>query len=252
MVHDVDRDAAFLQQTGETLPPGAHSILCLPLCSRHQVLGVIQLINVQVDNLGEVKMHFLQTLCDYAAIAVENARAVSRIQELTITDDCTSLFNARHLYNILDAEVYRPKSFTYEFTVLFLDLDYFKQVNDSHGHLVGSKVLAEVAGLIRGQLRLIDFAFRYGGDEFVIVLPQSGKDSGIIVARRLRDSINAHKFCNDLNLEVRLHASFGIATFPEDSLNSRDMVRCADEMMYLVQKTTRNNIAAAQRGVVPE
>ena len=216
------------------------------------MLGVIQLINVQVDNLGEVEMHFLQTLCDYAAIAVENARAVSQIHELTITDDCTGLFNARHLYNILDAEVYRSKRFTYEFSVLFLDLDYFKQVNDSHGHLVGSKVLAEVAGLIRGQLRLIDFAFRYGGDEFVIVLPQSGKDAGIIVARRLRDSINAHKFCDDLDLEVRLHASFGIATFPEDSMSSRDMVRRADEMMYLVKKTTRDSIAAAQRGVVPE
>lgn len=250
LVRDVARDAAFLHESGESLPPGTNSLLCMPLCSRDRVLGVIQLVNVQVEGLGEVELYFLQTLCEYAAIAIENARAVSQIQELTITDDCTSLFNARHLHNVLDAEVYRSKRFSYEFALVFLDLDYFKQVNDNFGHLAGSRVLAEAGGLIRKQLRLIDYAFRYGGDEFVVLLPQSGKDAAISVARRLRESIREHSFCAEMGLNIRVHASFGVASYPDDATTARDMVRRADEMMYLVKKTTRDNIAAAQRGVV--
>ena len=88
-------------------------------------------------------MFFLQALCDYAAISIENARAVEKIQELTITDDCTGLFNARHLYKTLETEVYRSARFGYQFSVIFIDLDHFKQVNDTHGHLVGSRLLAE-------------------------------------------------------------------------------------------------------------
>ena len=104
--------------------------------------------------------------------------SVEKIQELTITDDCTGLYNARHLYKTLETEVYRSARFGYEFTVVFIDLDHFKQVNDTHGHLIGSKLLTEIGYLIKAQLRLIDYAFRYGGDEFVVLLPQTGKDAG--------------------------------------------------------------------------
>ena len=95
---------------------------------------MIQLVNVEMEDFGEEEIFFLQALCDYAAIAIENARAVEKIQELTITDDCTGLYNARHLYKTLETEVYRSSRFGYEFTVLFIDLDYFKKVNDTHGH----------------------------------------------------------------------------------------------------------------------
>src|SRR5207302_9908740 len=143
------------------------------------VLGVMQLINVGPELFGEHEIFFLQSLCDYAAIAIDNARSVERIQELTVTDDCTGLFNARHLYKTLETEVYRSARFGYEFSVIFIDLDHFKQVNDTKGHLVGSRLLAEVGYLIKAQLRLIDFAFRYGGDEFVVLLPQTGKDAAV-------------------------------------------------------------------------
>src|SRR5437763_2625989 len=226
------------------------SIICVPLKSKHRVLGVIQLINCAMENFTDNEMFFLHALCDYAAIAVDNARAVERIQELTITDDVTGLYNARHLYKTLEAEVYRSARFGYQFTVIFIDLDHFKQVNDTHGHLVGSKLLAEIGFKIKSQLRLIDFAFRYGGDEFVVLLPQTGKDSGLVVARRLRDSLRSSMFCKDEGLNLNVRASIGLATYPHDAKTPHDIIRQADEMMYMVKNSTRDNIGIAQRGVV--
>ena len=225
------------------------SVICVPLRSRHRVLGVIQLINANVG-LSEQEMFFLNALCDYAAIAVENARAVEKIQELTITDDCTGLFNARHLHKTLETEVYRSARFGYEFSVIFIDLDHFKAVNDTHGHLVGSRLLAEVGYLIKAQLRLIDFAFRYGGDEFVVLLPQTIKDQAVVVAKRLQDSIRAGIFCTELGLSLNLRASMGLATFPHDARTPHDIIRQADEMMYMVKNTTRDNIGIASRGLL--
>jgi diguanylate cyclase (GGDEF)-like protein len=225
------------------------SIICVPLKSKLRVLGVIQLVNVEMKHFSEQESFFLQALCDYAAIAIENARSVERIQELTITDDCTGLFNARHLYKTLEAEVYRSSRFGYEFSVLFIDLDHFKQVNDTHGHLIGSRLLAEVGYLIKAQLRLIDFAFRYGGDEFVVLLPQTSKDAALNVARRLRDSLRASNFCKEEMLNLNVRASIGLATYPHDAKSPHDIIRQADEMMYMVKNSTRDNIGIAQRGL---
>jgi diguanylate cyclase (GGDEF)-like protein len=226
------------------------SIICVPLKARQRTLGVIQLINVGMEAFGENEMFFLQALCDYAAIAIENARAVERIQELTITDDCTGLYNARHLYKTLESEVYRSARFAYEFSVVFIDLDHFKQVNDTHGHLAGSKLLLEIGYAIKANLRLIDSAFRYGGDEFVVVLPQTGKEAATLVARRLRDVFRSSCYLRDENLNINVRASLGLATYPSDAKSAHEIIRQADEMMYMVKNSTRDNIAVAQHGMI--
>src|SRR5437773_3894999 len=250
LVPDVYRDPRFAKRIDEMTKWETRSIICVPLRSKHRVLGVIQLVNVDMKGFSDQEMFFLQALCDYAAIAIDNARAVEKIQELTITDDCTGLYNARHLYKVLETEVYRSSRFGYEFTVLFIDLDHFKQVNDTHGHLIGSKLLIEIGYLIKAQLRLIDFAFRYGGDEFVVLLPQTGKDSALVVARRLRDSLRSSAFCKDESLNLNVRASIGLATYPHDAKTPHDIIRQADEMMYMVKNSTRDNIGIAQRRVV--
>ncbi len=250
VVPDVYTDPRFAKRIDELTKWETRSIVCVPVRSKHRVLGVIQLVNVHMDIFTEQEMFFLQALCDYAAIAIENARAVEKIQELTITDDCTGLYNARHLYKTLETEVYRSARFAYEFTVLFIDLDHFKRVNDTHGHLIGSKLLAEIGYVIKAQLRLIDFAFRYGGDEFVVLLPQTGKDAALVVAKRLRDTLRTSTFCTDEALNLNIRASIGVATYPQDAKTPHDIIRQADEMMYLVKNTTRDNIGIAQRGVM--
>jgi diguanylate cyclase (GGDEF)-like protein len=175
---------------------------------------------------------------------------VEKIQELTITDDCTGLYNARHLYKTLETEVYRSSRFGYEFSILFIDLDHFKSVNDTHGHLVGSKLLAEIGYLVKAQLRLIDFAFRYGGDEFVVLLPQTGKDQALVVAKRLREAMRASAFCKEEGLNLNVRASIGLATYPHDARTAHDVIRQADGMMYMVKNSTRDNIGIAQRGIL--
>ena len=246
IVPDVYTDPRFAKRVDELTKWQTRSIICVPLKSKHRVLGAIQLINCSTESFGDNEMFFLHALCDYAAIAIDNARSVEKIQELTITDDCTGLFNARHLYKTLEAEVYRSARFGYEFSVVFIDLDHFKFVNDTHGHLSGSKLLAEVGFRLKSQLRLIDFAFRYGGDEFVILLPQTNKESALVVARRLLDMFRHALFLQEEGLNLNVRSSIGIATYPSDAKSTHEIIRIADEMMYLVKNSTRDNIAVAQ------
>jgi diguanylate cyclase (GGDEF)-like protein len=250
IVPDVYNDPRFAKRVDEMTKWKTRSIICVPLQSKHRVLGVIQLINCAMESFGEQEMFFLHALCDYAAIAIDNARAVEKIQELTITDDCTGLYNARHLYKTLESEVYRSARFGYEFSVIFLDLDHFKHVNDTYGHLVGSKLLQEIGFKIKSQLRLIDYAFRYGGDEFVILLPQTDKQSALVVAKRIQDMMRKTVFLAEDALNLQIRCSMGLATYPEDAKSSHEIIRQADEMMYMVKNSSRDNIAVAQQGIL--
>ncbi len=251
IVPDVSKDPRFSGQVDAMTKMRTHSIICVPIRGKERVLGVIEIINyVGKREFDQEDMALLQAMADYSAIALENAIHVQRIHELTITDDCTDLYNVRHLNFVLDTEIYRSNRYQYEFSLIFIDLDHFKDVNDTHGHLVGSKLLREMAELIRGSLRLIDYAFRYGGDEFVILLPQTGKESANVVARRLHERVNEKKFMAEEGLNLHLTASIGLATYPVDATTKAEMIRLADEAMYLVKNTSRNNIAAANVGIL--
>ncbi|MBZ5545869.1 MAG: sensor domain-containing diguanylate cyclase [Acidobacteriia bacterium] len=250
LVEDVKRDPHFTSRIDELTQMDTRSVVCVPIKGREKILGVIELVNcLGRESFRKADIPILKSLADYAAIALENARYIQRIHELTITDDCTALYNARHLNFVLDAEIYRSTRYGYEFSVIFLDLDHFKQVNDTHGHLVGSKLLWMIGDLIKGHLRLIDYAFRYGGDEFVILLPQTSKQNALMVVRRLKTLLNSKTFFADEGLNITVTASFGVASFPADGRSRRELLRMADEAMYLVKNTTRNSIALAGEGI---
>ena len=244
-------DPRFAQLAGEHVTASsAHirSAICMPLRSRDRTLGVIQLFNYRLDTLTDYTISFLHVLCDYAAIAIDNARAVERIQELTITDDCTGLYNVRHLYSLLEARIDHGARDTTPFSLIFIDLDHFKLVNDAHGHLVGSHLLREVGQTLRATLRKQDLVFRYGGDEFVVMLLGADKRAAQFVAERILKNLRERRFGNVLSLEVR--ASFGVATWPEDGNSVHQIIRSADAMMYLVKGATRDNIAIAGKGLL--
>jgi diguanylate cyclase (GGDEF)-like protein len=226
------------------------SIACVPVRSGDRTLGVIQLLNSKLDLLSEYSISFLRILCDYAAIAIQNARSVKLIHELTITDDCTSLFNARHLYTMLDEQVAiaAAKRDT-QFSLLFVDLDHFKEVNDTHGHLIGSRLLAEVGSLMKRVLGPGNSCFRYGGDEFVALLPGLSKKAALAATMRLWEALREERFLTAQSLSLALAGSFGLATFPEDGANVQAIIRAADTMMYAA-KTTRDNVSVAGMGLV--
>lgn len=251
LVENVANELRFTPKLDELTHTQARSVVSVPIKSRDHVLGVIELVNaLGKPSFGAEDIPILKSLADYAAIALENARYVQRIHELTITDDCTALYNARHLNFVLDTEIYRSTRYGYEFSVIFMDLDHFKQVNDVHGHLVGSKLLWMIGDSVKAHLRMIDYAFRYGGDEFVVLLPQTSKENSLMVVRRLRDLLTGHVYFAEEKMNIRVTASFGVASFPEDGRSRKELLRKADEAMYVVKNSTRNNIALAGQGIV--
>jgi diguanylate cyclase (GGDEF)-like protein len=250
LVEDAKKDARFSSRFDELTQSQTRSVVCVPVKGRDKVLGVIELVNCQgKESFRKDDIPILKNLADYAAIALENARYVQRIHELTITDDCTALYNARHLNFVLDAEIYRSTRYGYEFSIIFVDLDHFKHVNDTYGHLVGSKLLWMIGDIIKGHLRMIDYAFRYGGDEFVVLLPQTSKESALMVVRRTKELLNSTVFFAEERLNIKVTASFGVASFPKDARTRKDILRMADEAMYLVKNTTRDSIALAGEGI---
>ena len=153
VVPDTSKDTRFFGKVDEKTKMETQSIVAVPVKFRDTCLGVIELINcVGPEGFDPRDLKLLEALSDFAAIALENARHVKRIHELTITDDCTTLYNARHMEFILDTEIYRSQRYNYEFSLVFIDLDHFKQVNDTHGHLIGSRLLAEIGKALKNTL----------------------------------------------------------------------------------------------------
>ena len=251
VVPDTSKDTRFFSQVDEKTKTDTQSIVAVPVKFRDTCLGVIELINCMgPEGFDPRDLKLLEALSDFAAIALENARHVKRIHELTITDDCTTLYNARHMSVILETEIYRSHRYNYEFSLIFIDLDHFKQVNDTQGHLVGSRLLADIGNALKTHCRLIDFAFRYGGDEFVLLLPQTSKENALNVARRLHQLIRETKWLAGEGLDIHITASIGVASFPVDSKTKEGLLHLADEAMYLVKNTNRDSVAAANLGVL--
>jgi diguanylate cyclase (GGDEF)-like protein len=252
VVPDTSKDSRFFAKVDERTKMETRSIVAVPVRFRDHCLGVIELINcIGPEGFSQRDLALLEALADYAAIAIENARHVQRIHELTITYDCTSLYNARHLNFMLDTELYRSHRYAFEFSLIFIDLDHFKNVNDTYGHLMGSKLLAEIGAAIKEKCRMIDLAFRYGGDEFVILLPQTSKENALGVARRLHTLIREAVWLKEPGINVQITASVGVASYPTDSRTKAELLHLADEAMYLVKNTTRDSVAAAGVGLLP-
>jgi len=240
LVEDARNDPRFLASIDELTGIVTRSLLCVPVTGRHGILGVIELVNYgDHEAFRKDDLPFLQTLADYTAIALENARHVARISELTITDDCTRLYNARRLHEVLDMAVYRSGRYGFPFCLVFLDLDRFKSINDIHGHAAGDGVLKEVARRLLAVARDEDTICRNGGDEFLYLLMNpKGTRNVQRMAEAVLDNI-AKPILLD-GLELVIHASIGIALYPADASSGEQLVRHADAAMYRAKEAGRN------------
>lgn len=214
------------------LDEGVRSYLLLPLNARGRSIGVLALGSAQAGAFDHSAVERLRPLADTAGLALDNVRLLHKTRELSITDEVTPLFNVRFFHQILERELKMVDRYQSCLSLIFLDLDKFKPINDQYGHLRGSRVLREVGFLLRAHVRETDYPARYGGDEFVIILPQTDGASATVLAHKLRRLVEGHSYLQEEGIGAHVGVSLGVATYPTEA-NSKDaLIRLADSRMY--------------------
>jgi diguanylate cyclase (GGDEF)-like protein len=242
VARDVHKDQRFSRRVDDMTGFMTRSLICLPLKIEGQVLGVIEVINPEDPCLFEDGfLPVLSILADFVAIAIANARNHRQIESLAVTDDVTGFYNTRFLHEHLDELLAAGETVS----LVFFDLDSFKQVVDTHGHLLGSRVLKEVAEVAAGCLAERDRLVRYGGDEYIIILPGQTKQEAQEKVHRLREALTAADFLVPEGLRVKVRGSFGIANYPQDAGDKARLLQLADEAMYRSKKLGKDRATLA-------
>lgn len=245
IVPDVSRDERFSSKVDKKIHFKTKSLMCVPIKSQGRVVGVLEVVNKKTgEPFTKEDLDLLMRLIGQAALAIERTTLYQKMAELALTDDLTKLFNTRYLNRTIETEIQRSNRYHTSISLIFIDIDYFKNINDNHGHLVGSKTLVEMGQMIIKCLRSIDIVARYGGDEFVVVLPQTTPKAAAQIAERIRKSVEQNVFLKKEGYNLRVTASFGVASYPENAKTKEDLLRLADEAMYRVKYTTRNGVYA--------
>jgi diguanylate cyclase (GGDEF)-like protein len=233
-IYDACDDERFCQKVDDITGFDTRSIIALPLLVRGEVVGVFEVVNVENQEFFREKyLPLLEILGDYVAIAVDNVHNLQKLQARTFIDEVTGFFNTRYLAIKLDkfiSDVLAREGS--ELSVVFLDLDDFKHVVDTYGHLKGTKVLAEVARVIHGVLGPEDSLVRYGGDEYIVLLPGRSQAQALNLVRQMRRALKEFSFLAEEGLNLKLTASFGIATLPQDARDKETLLLIADRAMY--------------------
>ena len=229
--------------------PAVGAVVAFPLSCRGRRVGALVALDRQPSTreprMAVSMLRAVRILLEPASVALDNALLLKRAEALSVTDDLTHLYNSRYLNLVLRRETKRASRSGRPLSLLFIDLDGFKAVNDTHGHLFGSRALVEAAAVIRSSARETDVVSRFGGDEFALVLPDTGGEGAFAVGERIRERIAAHKFLADDRLDLHLTASVGVATLPDVAASSEELVQAADKAMYQVKDSGKNGIQAA-------
>jgi diguanylate cyclase (GGDEF)-like protein len=222
----------------------AGPILSVPLRGRESQLGVLWVFEDGVP-FDPAEIEQARLIAAHATLALSNAERFSRAQERAFVDDVTEVYNARYLLQATEHEIQRAERYGKELCVLFLDLDRFKLVNDRYGHLVGSRVLRRLSEVLQECIRQVDTLARYGGDEFTILLEDTGIEGGRAVAERIRRTVAETIFEGGRSAPVRLTISIGVATYPQHSQDRDGLLDLSDKAMYLAKSRGRNQVCAA-------
>src|SRR5262245_17827216 len=241
--------AADLAHDPRVTDPAAGAVIAFPLTCRGRKIGALVALDrapsAREPRLSAAMLRAVRVLLEPAAVALDNAVLLKRAEALSVTDDLTHLYNSRYLNQVLRRETKRASRSGRPLSLLFIDLDGFKAVNDTYGHLYGSRALVEAAAVIRSSARETDMVARFGGDEFALVLPDTGGEGAFAVGERIRDRIAEYRFLTGDGLDVHLTASVGVATLPDVAASADELVDAADKAMYQVKERGKNGIVAA-------
>jgi diguanylate cyclase (GGDEF)-like protein len=241
ILQDVENDLKFYRKVDEITGFRTRSVICVPLKTQGKILGAMEIINVK-DTFDFQSKYFpvLKMLSDYAAIAIQNSLYCDRIFKMSITDEYTGLHNARFLYQYLDNKIKNDVDRETQFAITFVDIDNFKEVVDTYGHLKGSQVLKEIGQTMSACIAKEDILIKYGGDEYVLIFPDKNREQAITAVKKILDMIRETRYLYSEPNPVQLTASFGIAMYPEDAVTPKELLIKADQIMYSVKRSTKN------------
>jgi diguanylate cyclase (GGDEF)-like protein len=245
-IPDLAKEARYGPWLAAALREGYRAFLAVPLLVQDRPVGCLNLYLAERRDLGPEEEDLLTTLSSQAAIAIENARLFEETRQLSITDPLTGLANHRQFYDQLGREFRRSQRYRRPLTLLMLDLDRFKQFNDTYGHLAGDQALRQTAEVLRQNARSVDILARYGGEEFAIILPETEASRALIQAERIRAAVAGHRL-DGLEGEAAkgVTVSVGLAALTPAMKRIEDLVQAADDALYRAKSGGRNRIVVA-------
>ncbi|MDO8847060.1 MAG: GGDEF domain-containing protein [Coriobacteriia bacterium] len=224
-------------------PDGALS--CMELVDHNQTVVVFCADSAAIDGLSSDDRIVLQAVASELVVAVENSRLYRLTKRLAITDELTDLYNYRFLQQRLDDEMGRADRYSKRLSLLMLDIDDFKRINDTYGHLVGDLVLSEVGLVLKSTVREVDIVARYGGEEFTIILPETDASGAFIVAEKIRETIAMHRFPDaEGGHSIHLTVSIGLSSYPVHAADKESLLRSADDAVYHAKETGKDRVRA--------
>ncbi len=221
------------------------AVLAVPILREHHLLGLVTAIDPEEGAFSDEDVEALSALALQAGVAIENARLHRVVERQAVTDALTGLANRRQFYEVLGREYERAQRFGQPVSLILLDIDDFKVINDSRGHLAGDAVLHSVAATLAEVIREIDLASRYGGEEFAVLLPQTGPDGAANLAERLRTEIAARSIRFGTEEITGVTASFGVAAGPVDDQTQIDLIASADAALYQAKREGKNHVTVS-------
>ena len=246
LIEDVNTDDSIKSE--EIAGKAINSIIAVPFHRRGEVLGLICVYKDKPESFKSSDLNLFESVAEHLAVALENTRMYERTKQMAITDGLTGLYNKRYFLDTIEAEITRSKRCDQELSFFMMDIDNFKHYNDTNGHQAGDELLKEMASLVNSSIRKIDIACRYGGEELVVILPETGKSGAKILAKKLVKTISEHPFKHRESQPLGcLSVSMGLATYPDDATHADDLINQADKALYEAKNSGKNRVVVCNK-----